>query len=56
VKDNTNGSDIANNAQVAIGTVAYDTTSLSGATSDAGGTVNYYVEKGDNQCTVDGAT
>ena len=56
VKNNADGSDIANGASVAIGTVAYDTASLSGATSDAGGTVNYYVEKGDNQCTTAGAT
>jgi hypothetical protein len=56
VKNNADGSNIANGASVAIGTVAYDTSSLSGATSDAGGTVSYYIEKGDNQCTTDGAT
>jgi hypothetical protein len=56
VKNNADGSDIANGANVAIGTEAYDTASLSGTTSDAGGTVAYYVEKGDDQCTTDGAT
>ena len=48
VKNNADGSDIANGASVAIDTVAYDTASLSGATANAGGTVTYYVEKGDD--------
>ena len=41
---------------MAIGTVAYDTASLTGETADAGGTVTYYVEKGDATCSVPGAT
>jgi hypothetical protein len=56
VKNSDGDTNIANGASVAIGTVAYDTSSLSGATGDAGGTVTYYVEKGDNQCTITGAT
>ena len=56
VKNDADDTNIANGGNVAIGTVAYDTSSLSGATSDAGGTVDYYVEKGDDQCTVAGAT
>ncbi len=56
VKDNADDSNIANGATVAIGTVAYDTADLQGETSDAGGTVQFYVEKGDDQCSVAGAT
>ena len=57
---NTNGADpdtnIADGAHVNIGTVAYDTATLSGNTATAGGTVTYYVEKGDASCTIAGAT
>ena len=56
VKNNANDANIANNGHVAIGTVAYDTATLSGVTSNAGGTVQYYVEKGDDACSVAGAT
>ena len=48
--------DIANGANVAIGTVAYDTADVTGETAGAGGTVQFYVEKGDATCSVDGAT
>ena len=47
---------IANGANVAIGTVAYDTADVTGETAGAGGTVQFYVEKGDATCSVDGAT
>jgi hypothetical protein len=47
---------VANNGHVAIGTEVFDTSSLSGATSGAGGTVDYYVEKGDSSCTITDAT
>jgi len=57
---NTNGADpdtdIADGTHVNIGTIAYDTATLSGNTSDAAGTVTYYVEKGDASCTIAGAT
>jgi hypothetical protein len=56
VKNNAGGSNIANGAAVALGTVAYDTASLASASANAGGTVNYYVELGDNACTTAGAT
>jgi hypothetical protein len=56
VKNNVGDGNITNGAHVAIGTVAYDTASLSGGTSDASGNVTYYVEKGDDQCTTAGAT
>jgi hypothetical protein len=56
VKNSAGDQDIANGANVAIGTVAYDTAGLSGVTVDAGGTVTYYVEKGDSSCTLPGAT
>ena len=45
VKDDADDSNIDDNEHVAIGTVAYDTATLSGATANAGGTVTYYVEK-----------
>jgi hypothetical protein len=56
VKNNADGTNIGNGDTVAIGTVAYDTASLSGATADAGGTFAFYVEKGDAACTTTGAT
>lgn len=56
VKNNADDSNIADGAQVAIGTVAYDTAWLTGGTATAGGTVTYYVEKGDATCSIAGAT
>jgi hypothetical protein len=56
VKNNAGDGSITNGAHVAIGTVAYDTASLSGGTADASGNVTYYVEKGDNVCSITGAT
>ena len=56
VKNDADDTNIANGGTVAIGTVAYDTASLSGATDDVSGDVSYYVEKGDDECSVLGAT
>ena len=56
VKNNAGDGNIANGANVAIGTVAYDTADVTGETAGAGGTVQFYVEKGDATCSVDGAT
>jgi len=59
VDGNVGGGDdvnVTNGASVAIGTEVYDTASLSGGTATAGGTVDYYVEKGDSSCTIAGAT
>ena len=56
VKDAADDSDIANGDTVDIGTVAYDTASFTGATADVSGDVTYYVEKGDDECSVAGAT
>ena len=57
---NTNGTagtgddtPIANGGNVSIGTTAYDTATVGGAT---GGTVQFYVEKGDATCSVASAT
>jgi hypothetical protein len=48
--DDTN---VSNGGHVAIGTEVYDTSTLSGGTANAGGSVQYYVEKGDATCTFD---
>ena len=56
VKNNADNSDITNGSSVAIGTVAYDTASLTGGTDDVSGNVTYYVEKGDATCSVLDAT
>jgi hypothetical protein len=47
---------ISDGGSAAIGSSAYDTASLSGNTATAGGTVTFYVEKGDALCTISGAT
>jgi plastocyanin len=47
--------DIANNGHVAIGTTAYDTAALTGATSDAGGHVTYTLYS-DASCTTASTT
>ena len=56
VKNDADDSNVANGGHVAIGTVVYDTALLTGETSDASGTVTYYVEKSDAACSIAGAT
>ena len=55
-KDTEPDSNVANGGSVGIGTTLYDTSTLTGATANAGGTVTYYVEKGDATCSIAGAT
>jgi hypothetical protein len=55
VKNNAGGGNIADSTHVAIGTVAYDTATLVGA-SNPTGDVHYYVEKGDATCSIAGST
>jgi hypothetical protein len=55
VKRASNDNDVANGGHVAIGAVLYDTATLSGATSDAGGTVTYALYTNDT-CTVPSTT
>jgi plastocyanin len=50
VKKASDDSNVANNASVPIGTVVYDTSSITGATATAGGTVTYKLFS-ENTCT-----
>jgi hypothetical protein len=50
VKNNADDSNIANDAHVAIGTVVYDTATISGFASGAGGTVTFYYSTTAGSC------
>jgi hypothetical protein len=50
VKKTSDNSNVPNNGTISIGTSVYDTATLTGATSDAGGTVTYKLFT-DNTCT-----